>query len=372
MVLKKYTILHTIDSGGPGGAETVLLTLATRLDPARFRSLVLLPPGPWLNQKLREHQVPIFEVGWKNWHDFRGPLAMARIVKREKVDLIHSHLPGQNFYSCVVGDLTGCKTLVTYHGAVEFHDAARMRRAFMLWYVRNSADGVVVVCDYVRNIMKSMGFPLQTMHRIYNGIDPAPFAISQTTQLHDELKLASDVKLVGMVANVRQSKGYDYFVRAARIVSDRVSGVRFLAVGDVNEEIAAPIVRLVEELHLKDRFHFIGFRPDIPQILAELDVFVLASTSEGFPLATLEAMAAGKPMVVTDCGGPREVVDDGVTGHLVPPADVNALAQKIIALLEDSSKARELGSNARTKVLHQFSLDAMLKEYESLYERHLT
>jgi glycosyltransferase involved in cell wall biosynthesis len=369
--MKKHTILHTIDSGGPGGAETVLLTLATRLDPARFRSLVLLPPGPWLNEKLREHQVPIFEVGWKNWHDFRGPLAMARIVKQEKVDLIHSHLPGQNFYSCVVGDLTGCKTLVTYHGAVEFNDATRMRRAFMLWYVRKSADGVIVVCDYVRNMMKAMGFPLEALHRIYNGIDPRPFAVPETRRLHDELQLAKDIKFVGVIANVRRSKGYDYFVRAARMVADRVSGVRFLAVGDVNEEVAAPIVHLVEELHLKDKFHFLGFRHDVPQVLAELDVFVLSSTSEGFPLATLEAMAAGKPMVVTDCGGPREVVDDGVTGYLVPPADANALAQKIIALLEDSSKARALGSNARAKVLSQFTLDTMVKEYEKLYEAQL-
>jgi hypothetical protein len=136
--MRQYTILHTIESGGPGGAETVVLNLVKRLNSKRFRSIVLLPPGPWLNPRLRELGVPVIEVNWKAWYDPRGPLAMVKTVRKYGVDLIHSHLPGQNFYSCIAGTLTRCKTLVTYHGPVEFQDGESVKGKAKLWFVRTT------------------------------------------------------------------------------------------------------------------------------------------------------------------------------------------------------------------------------------------
>jgi glycosyltransferase involved in cell wall biosynthesis len=124
-------------------------------------------------------------------------------------------------------------------------------------------------------------------------------------------------------------------------------------------------------LGLKDRFVFLGFRADVPEILADLDVFVLSSVSEGLSIATIEAMAAGKPVVVTRSGGPREVVEDGRTGLLVPPADPKALASRICELLRNPDLATTLSRNARAEVDSKFSLARMIREYESLYERCL-
>jgi len=368
--MKQYTILHTIYSGGPGGAETLILNLATRLDPKRFRSIVVLPQGAWLNRRLKESGVTVFEVDWGAWYDVRGPLALVRIIRREKVDLIHSHLAGQNFYSCLAGLLTGRKTLVTYHGAIELKDAKGFKGALRLWFVRNVAVGVVVVCNDVRNVLEEQGFPSTKIVRVYNGIDTARFAISRNGNLRKELNIPGAVKLVGMVANIRESKGYDFFVRAARKVLDIIPDVRFLAVGDVDRTIADPVLKLVDELSLKDTFIFLGFREDIPEILSELDVFVLASTREGLPLVMLEAMAARKPMVVTRCGGPQEVIEDGETGLLVPPCDADALAMKICQLLRNRDLASTLGANALIKVNREFTLDAMINKYERLYETH--
>ena len=368
--MKQYTVLHTISSRGPGGAETLVFNLATRLDPSRFRSIVVLPKGAWLNQKLKGTGTTVFEVDWGAWYDLRGPLAMAKIIRRERVDLIHSHLAGQNFYSCLAGLLTGRKTLVTYHGAVELKDAKSFKGALRLWVVRNVAAATVVVCNDVRKMLEGQGFSSAKLVLVRNGIDTARFAVSRNGDLRKELNIPGAIKLVGMVANVRESKGYDFFVLAARKVLDSIPNVRFLAVGDMDPTIAGPVLKRVDELSLKEAFRFLGFREDIPEILSELDVFVLASTREGLPLVMLEAMAARKPMVVTRCGGPEEVLEDGETGMLVPPSDAESLAMKICEVLQNRNLASTLGANALVKVNREFTLDAMISKYERLYETH--
>src|SRR5207237_538470 len=177
------------------------------------------------------------------------------------------------------------------------------------------------------------------------------------------------MKLVGMVANLRASKGYDHFVRTARLVTDAMPKVRFVAIGQTNGANYGELVRLIRELGLEDRFLLLGFRQDVPQILADLDVFVLSSLTEGFSLATVEAMAAGKPVVVTRSGGPEEIVEDEQTGFLVPPADAAALARRICDVLQNGQLASALGRRAQAMVQTKFGLRRMVREYEALYER---
>jgi glycosyltransferase involved in cell wall biosynthesis len=369
--MRKYTILHTIETGGPGGAETVVWSLASLLDHDRFRSLALLPGGSWLPAKLREREVPTQLVDSKAWYDPSVIRAMVRLVKQEGVDLIHSHLPDQNFYSCLAGRVTGRKTIVTYHGPVELTYSKGIKGSTKLWFVRHSASAVVVVCDYVGRLLKEKGFPPEKIQRIYNGINVDRFSLSRVGKLRKELGCSENTRVVGMVANIRVSKGYEFFIRAAGRVIEVFPETRFVAVGDIDQTLGRPLFSLVHELGLQDRFFFLGFREDIPEVLSELDVFVLSSISEGFPLVTLEAMAAGKPVVVTRCGGPEEVIDDGQTGALVPPADPEALAGKICELLADPARAEALGEAARAKAHRLYSLEQMIRQYESLYLRIL-
>ncbi len=367
--MSRITVLHTIETAGPGGAETVLLNLASKLDPSRFRSIAMLPEGRWLPGQLRAREIPTFCVESKGWHDLTLPKSMAQLVRTEKVDLIHSHLPDQNFYSCVVGHLTRSKTIATYHGAVEV--ARARRKAFKLWVVRKTAAAVVVVCDFVADLLKGVDFPAGKLVRIYNGIELSRFQVSANGLFRDSLGLDRDDRLVGTVANLRQSKGYEFLIRAARKVLDAVPRARFLAVGEIDQELGNKYFSLVEKLGLTDRFTFLGFRKDVAEILSNLDLFVLPSTSEGFPLVLLEAMAAGRPVVATRSGGPQEIVEDGQTGLLVPPGDAEALAKGIEKLLVNPEQAADLGRNARGKVEREFSLEKMVSQYEALYERCL-
>lgn len=369
--MRKYTILQTIETGGPGGAETVFLNLVSNLNPRRFRSIALLPHGSWLPARLKERNIPTVIVESRAWYDPTLLRAMARVIRQERVDLIHSHLPDQNFYGCLAGRLTHRRTIVTYHGAPQASRNYGIAQVLKLWFVRHSAAAVVVVSDYLKCWLKDARFPINRVERIYNGVNVDRFSGSGSRRLHEEFGWPDTIKIVGMVANLRHAKGYEHFVRAAREVNDCIPQTRFVAIGEVDEQIGRSLSTLIRQLGLEDRFFLLGFRSDVPEILNDLDVFVLSSSSEGLSIATIEAMAASRPVVVTRSGGPEEIVEDGSTGFLVPPADPASLATRISQLILDPELALRLGKNARAAVEHKFSLAGMIKEYESLYERCL-
>ncbi len=364
--VREYTVLHANETGCTGGAETVFLELASGLDPARFRSLAWIPEDGWLHTNLRKRGVETLLVPPKGKRDYRPLVAMARLVRKEKIDLIHSHLPDQNFYSSLVGALVDCPTVVTYHGALE---GSGVRNAVKLWVTRRAAAAVVAVSEHLAEELRAAGFPAEKVECIHNGVDMERFRLFPCGHLRRELGCDRDTALIGMVANERHGKGYDVYVRAARKIADAIPKSHFLAAGEIDPGSAERLSALVHELSLQDRFSFLGFREDMPEILNDLDVFVLSSFSEGFSLATVEAMAVGKPVVVTRSGGPEEILTDGRTGCLVPPGDPNALADKVCGLLRNPGQARTLGENGRRAVAGRFSLQAMIHSYEELYER---
>jgi len=368
--MKKLTILHTIETSGPGGAENVLLLLAKGLDPERFRSIVAINEHGWLEDRLRDLGLQTVRVEWKRWWDLRLPRALARLVREEKIDLIHSHLPDQNFYACLASRISGCPAIVTYHGPVELSDSGTLRGWLKLQLVKRTARRVVVVCDFVRQMLKDIGFPDGKLLRIYNGIETSRFTAVAGGGIRQELNCPPGTALIGMVANVRAPKGHEYFIRAARIIADQYPNTFFVISGDLHETLAPPLFKLVSDLGLEDSLKFLGFREDVPRILADLDIYVLPSTSEGFPLVVLEAMACAKPVVATCCGGATEMVDDGHTGFLVPIADAAAIASRVIELMEDKEMAVRMGSAARLRVEKEFSVQAMVANYERLYESH--
>ena len=369
--MRRFTILHTIETGGPGGAESVLLSLASRIAKNRFRSLALLPYKGWLSEQLEREGVQVFIARSDAWHDLTLLKEMTRVIRRESIDLIHSHLADQNFYTCLAGQMTGTKTAVTYHGLPGLDKPHELRSAVKSWVVRQWADAIVVVSDYLKRSLIAMRFPADRIVRIHNGVDIERFKPSQPRRFRAELGYQNGTKLVGMIANLRESKGYEYFVQAASKVAAVNPHVRFVAVGEMDKTVGERLQSLVREMSLGDRFVFTGFRRDVPAILDDLDIFVLSSVSEGFSLATVEAMAAFKPVIATRSGGPQEIIDDGRNGVLVPPADANALAREICSMLERPEKAGELALAGYRKASTTFSIDKMISNYEQLYEQLL-
>ncbi len=365
--MRPDTILHTIETSGIGGAENVLLSLASRIDRGQYRSIAAVPEPGLLQDALEANGVRTHIVASEHWWDLRLPRGLSRLCRTEGVDLIHAHLPTQGFYGCLAGRLAGCRSVVTYHGPVDFRDVRSFRGSIKLHVVRSSAAVAVGVCEVVKTALLRHGFPPSRVARIYNGVDVEAFRSAGSAGIRARFGWPAQTKVVGTVANVRRSKGYEYFIRAARHVVNADPSVRFVAAGDIDPVLGEPIVRLVRDLGLQDHFQFLGYRADIPQLLGDLDVFVLASTSEGFPLVLLEAMAAGRSVVATRCGGPEEIVDDGVNGRLVAPADGARLGDAIAQLLSNDTHTQSLGIKAR-ETANRFTVASMIREYEDLYQ----
>jgi glycosyltransferase involved in cell wall biosynthesis len=186
--------------------------------------------------------------------------------------------------------------------------------------------------------------------------------------LRRELNCRPGTRLIGMMGNVRAPKGHEYFIRAARTIADRHPNTYFVISGDLHKTLAPPLFKLVSELGLQNQLKFLEYREDVPRILADLDIFVLPSTSEGFPLAVLEAMACAKPIVATRCGGAEEMVDDGRTGFTVPVANAPAIASRVIDFLDQMEMGTSMGMAAKLRVESEFSVQAMVRNYERLYE----
>jgi glycosyltransferase involved in cell wall biosynthesis len=349
----------------------VLLNIAARVNGDRFRSIAAIPAAGALQEALEAAGVRTHVVSSRPWWDLRFPYSLARLVRSEGVDLIHSHLPDSNFYSCLAGLLSGCRTLATYHSVMEFRDVTSFRVATKLRTVRHTAHATVAVCDVVRDILVKARFAPVRLRRIYNGIDVAAYESAQPAGLRAVFGWPAATRIVGTVANVRPTKGYEYFVRAARAVVDVDPAVRFVAAGDVDPRLGAPILQLIRDLDLAEHVRLVGFRADAAAVLKDFDVFVLASTSEGFPLALLEAMATGRAVVATRCGGPEELVRDGENGFLVPPADAASLSERVTFLLRDPARSRALASAARSTAL-RFTVESMVDRYAALYHELLS
>lgn len=216
-----------------------------------------------------------------------------------------------------------------------------------------------------------LGWPEGKIRVIHNGVDPAAFPYDperpRDPALAAELGIAPAEVVVGILAVFREEKDHATFLRAARSVADRVPGARFLLAGDGpgREELEA----LTRQLGLEDRVIFAGLRSDVAAILALLDVVVLSSfTIECFPYAILEAMAMGVPAVCTAVGGLPEMIEEGVTGRLVPPRDPAALADGIVDVLSDPGRRREMGRAARRRLEENFTLERSAAETERVIE----
>lgn len=365
----KIKILHLIETGGPGGAETVLLNIVRNIDPRRFGSLVLTLRKGWLYQTLKEHHLEAKIIESNRAWDVGFLLKLSTLIRKERIDLIHSHLPGINFYSCLAGRITNRPVIVTYHGMIGDGDRSKWKNGFKNFVIKKTAVQVVTVSDYLKKeLIDNMGIDRRKVTTLYSGIDFKAFGPTKSPQrLKQKLGLSESNLLVGTIGNIRKSKGYEYLIRSAKLVGEKVPHALFLIVGEKEEKLFGDLSKLTEKLGLKDRIKFLGFREDIADCLNILDIFVLSSTTEGFSIATVEAMSLAKPVVVTDCGGPREIVTHNQTGFLVPPGDPKSLAEKIILLLQNKKLREEMGKSAQVWVRRRFNLEENIRNYELLY-----
>lgn len=377
---RPITILFVIDTfvspcGSPmqGGAEKQLGILASSLDPARFRPLVvqLAPRGavPLAHGTLGSARVFHLPTGkFFSPAGLRQVLRIARLAREEKVDVIQTFFEKAEVMGWLARRLAGVPVWVTSRRDLGFKRKPVYDRIFQV--SSPSCDALVAVCRAVKDETSSReGFPAGKIEVIYNALEDVTLECAASPgPSRSDLGLPAEGSLVGMVANFNfEIKGHRYFIEAAAQVARKRGDVRFILVGD--GALRADCELQARELGLQERIHFLGKRGDVPAILAHLDVSVLCSTSEGLSNVIMESMTAGKPVVATRVGGNPELVQDGVTGLVVPPADSAALGEAIGALLDDPARAAAMGAAARQIAEERFSVRTMIGAHEKLYAR---
>lgn len=367
-----HNVLHLIDTGGPGGAETIFLELATGLDPHRWSSIVVVPERDWLESALRERGVEPFVVASEGSFDLGYVRRLDALMRRHRVDIVQTHLLSTSVYASVAARFRRIPVVAALHGAADVAPDERFRRA-KFGLLRRRRNRLVFVSDALRRwYVETQGVREASTRVVHNGVDLEHFAPGRDDAFRRELGIGPDEVLVGALGNLRRPKRYDVFLRMAAALRTRSPRYRFAVVGQGDGPLRDELLTLRTALGLEDVVTFAGFRGDVRRVLRAFDVYALSSEFEGFSLTTLQAVACGVPVVATRSGGPQEIVDEGVSGTLVPPGDPGALAE---AIHRTVTRERRAGgdriTHRRRAPVDRFSLHAMASAYESLYRECL-
>lgn len=362
------TVLHLIDTTGPGGAETVFIQLADRLRSKGYRSIVVVRGPGWVYDELHRRQLQPMVLKAKGSFALGFLLRLIRLAKREKVDLIQSHLLGSNVYAALLGLAIRRPVVATYHGMVDVNPKERFRRLkqqVMGWGIHYY---VAVSRSLAAKIQQQGLLDSRKTYVVYNGVDPENYSHRNERSLREELGLGKEVKLWGCLGNVRPAKAYDVLIDAMALIQDENPSLHVVVAGHQRASLMAELNERMDALGIRPRFHFIGFVGDSAAFLRQLDYFVLPSRSEGFSIATIEAMMAGLPIVATRCGGPEEILTHEKTGWLVNPENPRALAEGMLKLSSDDTLARSLAAAGQYHSRASFGIDAMVNSYQSIYD----
>jgi glycosyltransferase involved in cell wall biosynthesis len=358
-----------------GGAERLALDIATRLSPSHFRSTLCASRSTDAQtstdvkqalERMREAGVAFLPLGRRRRSEVLPWRRLTAYIRRERVDVVHAHMFGSNLWGTVIGRLTGVPVVVAHEHTWSF-EGEPLRRLLDRELIARWSDGFICVSRADRRKMIEIErIPAERIRFIPNGI--APRAPTPGRDLRAELGVGSG-PLVGAVGSLRAQKAYDVLIQAAARLRKDHPDLHVLIAGGGPEQ--ARLEALISELGLGDIVFLLGRRLDTPDILAELDVAVCASHFEGSPLAVMEYMEAGLPIVATRVGGIPDLIDDGVHGLLVEPDSPIVLAQAIEDLLNDRSRASALGAHARERRRREFDLDVMVHNVEALYDELL-
>lgn len=349
--------------------------LARRYDRSRFDMIfgTLGRISPGLRQVIEEQGVEVVSLNCSSRCAYPGRLLrLMGILRSLRVDIVHTHLFDPSVVGLIAGTFAKVPVRVMTRHYSDYHTRIQKK-----WHTRldrmctRLAHSVIAVSRQTKQVMvEEERAPAEKVVVIHNGIDLSRVATpseEEVIQLRRELKLEETVAVIAVVARLHPEKGQEYLFRALpRMLAATGGKLRLLVAG------AGPFrgayEREVSALGVGGAVRFLGFRTDVARILAASDVVVLPSVAEAFGLVLAEAMAMRTAVVATRVGGIPELVEDGVTGILVPPASPEALAEAILSLLRDPARRMRLGEAGRSRVVEGFRFETMMKGYETLYE----
>ena len=357
-----------------GGAERVAMEIAMRLDQSRFES-VFCASRYWDGLQLESVQeaerrmdaagVRYVGLGRRSATDLHEWLSLRGILRRERVEVLHAHMFGSNFWGTVIGRLARVPVIVAHEHTWSFEGRPVRRFVDREVIGRGSSVFIAVSRDDQRKMIEIEGVNPEKILHVPNGIAPPPPPTG--ADVRAELGIPAGAPVIGTVSVLRPQKALDVFIRASAQLLGEDPDLRVLLAGD--GPLRGELTELVHSLGVQDRLLMLGYRSDGPDVIAALDVAVSSSAFEGSPLAVMEYMESARPIVATRVGGVPDLIEDGVHGLLAEPGDVPGLAAAIRLMLTDREGARRMGEAARERRRREFTVDLMVRRLEALYER---
>lgn len=357
--------LFHIDAGKEWrGGQRQSLFLVKELRKKGYLSYFIVQPSSPLHRKAAEAGLPVIPLRMRSEADLFAAFRLSRAMKKRSCRLVHFH----DAHGLAVGATAARWAHVPLRIVSRRVDFPLQKNSFSRNKYTKNVDAIIAISEGVKKVLLDSGVPWSLVHVIPSGIDFSPFReVSSRDFLRREFSFASDDFLAGIVAALEDHKGHTDLIQAARILKEQAPKIKIIVVG--TGSLRLTLNKQARDLGVEDIVYFLGFREDVPRILASLDLFVLSSHLEGMGTSLLDAMASRLPIVATRTGGIPEVVIDGETGLLVPPHNPVSLARAILDLYQDRERAARMARKGCQAVHHKYSAESMAEKVIELYEQ---
>jgi glycosyltransferase involved in cell wall biosynthesis len=366
-------VLHArVVDGTGGGPDKTILNSPRHLRSLGYecQCLYLRPPGDErfrvLQERAQRWEAPLVVLDDRGIWDLSVIRRTLEVCRRERVAIWHGHDYKSNLLGLLVQRRHPMRLVTTAHGWVHHTRRTGLYYALDRWAMRRY-ERVICVSQDLADECRRFGVPPDRVVQIDNAIDVEEFARRQSiAEAKRRLGWPAERLLIGAVGRLAEEKGFDVLIRAvARLAADgRDVGVAIAGDGPELDRLS----QLVSELGVADRVRLLGFVADPPAFYEAMDVYALSSRREGLPNVLLEAMALEVPIVATRVAGVPKLVDDGVSGHLIPAEDLGALVATLGQLCDDAALRRRLGQAGRETVVSRFSFTARMAKIAAVYD----
>lgn len=364
-----------IDEAKMGGGQQHLLWLAQKIDKSKFEIEVACEDEGYLVDELRKINIKIHPINISNRPSILSLIKTYLLLKKVSPAILHTHGGTAGFYGRVAAVFNfKCVVIHTYHGIhyLNFNKPLQKRiYASIDKFLLKFTNCTICVAKNDFEIGLNAGIVRKEKAVvIHNGIEIDKFSLlDKKIDNEPKLRADDDSLIVGSVGRLHYQKGYEYLIEASKTVLENYPNVKFVLIGD--GELRDSLDSFAKKIGVDNNFVFLGNRTDIPELLTQIDIFVLPSLWEGLPLVLLEAMAAKKPIVATDVNGIVEIIESEKEGILVPPKNSVELSSALIRLLKDEELRKRLAENGYKKVWSEFSLSKMIAETETVYLKYI-
>ena len=374
--MPKFKILYVNGTVHIGGAEVSLINLIRKMNRDLFAPVAAVPSGGRLFDRLNklDMEVRILKLNEfcrHRWFSFlTATFKLSSLIRKEGINLVHANSIYIAEQSLFAAKLAGVPCVCHVRDLVPVLGAGMVRSAAFA-----KMNLLIAISDAVKmDLVEKLRVPEGKVIRVYNGVDTEEFHPDISGEnFKEEFKLGSK-GVIGMAGRLSPEKGHEIFLRAgSQIIRDR-DDIRLLIAGSSElgpEGYRERLGELAEELGIKDKVVFTGFREDLPQVMAAMDIVVVPSSAEPFGRVIIEAMASGKPVIAANSGGAPELISEE-SGLIVEPRDLKGLKEAMSCLLQDKVRSHEIGRAARKRAVNCFGIEKHVLEVEDLYSHILS